>query len=98
MHPPPESTPTSCSACSDCPAQNSPVEDESDGQLLVGWRFGLASMGLFLAPVALAVAGATCFGESQGVRLLGAIAGLAIGMAGSVAIARLLRRNGALAN
>lgn len=66
---------------------------EPDGPLLVGWRLGLASMGLFLGPVVLAILGAMWSGRSHEARFLGAITGLGIGMAGSVAVAKLLRRD-----
>ena len=48
-------------------------------------------MGLFLVPGVLAILGATCFAESRGGQLFGAVAGLGLGMTGSVIVARLLR-------
>ncbi len=56
-----------------------------------GWRLAMASVGLFLAPILLAIAGATCCGDGEGVQLLGAVAGLGAGMTGAVVVGRLLR-------
>ena len=51
------------------------------GRLLSGWRLGIASIGLFLAPIALAIIGAALFGQSGSTQFLGAIAGLILGVA-----------------
>jgi len=50
-------------------------------------------MGFFLTPIVLAIFGATLAGETAGTQLLGAIAGLIVGMAASLGIARLLHRS-----
>ena len=89
-----ESTESHCSSCSACPIEDCPTDGGNDPQLLVGWQFGFASMGLFLGPVVLAIIGAAwCFGESSEGRLLGAIAGLMLGMVASMGIARWLSRD-----
>ena len=73
-----------CAMC-ECPAA------EGVGPVS-GWRLGLAAMGLFLGPIVLAIVGAACCRESQAGQLLGAVAGLVVGMVGAVAIARLFPR------
>lgn len=80
------------SGCSGCSFRDCPAEEVPDGWLLSGWRLALASMGLFLAPGILAIAGAVYYSKSQGAQFLGAIAGLAVGMTGSVVLAKLPRR------
>lgn len=73
-------------ACSGCPLGDCPAsQDESP---LSGWRLVLASMGPFLGPPVLAIAGAAWFGGSQGAQLLGALAGLGIGIAAAIVAAR----------
>lgn len=54
----------------------------------------MCSMGLFLGPGILAIAGAACCGESRGAQFLGATTGLVLGMTGSVVVAKLLGRAG----
>ena len=83
---------TTRSGCSGCPAPDCPVEDGTEGSPLTGWRLGLASTGLFLAPVGLAIVGALSLGNSPGRQFAGAIAGLGLGLAGSVGVGGLLRR------
>jgi len=61
---------------------------------LAGWRLGLASVGLFLGPVILAIAGAASFGDGPGTQFAGAIAGLGLGAACSVGTMRILYRAG----
>lgn len=81
--------PSRCSACGrdDCPAN-----DYQHDSSLAGWRLGLASIGLFLGPVVLAIAGAMCFDKSYGAQCLGALAGLGVGMSGPMLAARLRHR------
>lgn len=79
-----------CSTCSRCPIQDCPLEAEVSGRLLSGWRLGIASIGLFLAPIALAIAGASLFERSGGAQLLGAIAGLILGVAASTVVVSFL--------
>lgn len=83
-----------CSNCpvDDCSVADYPAEKGTEGSFLVGWRLGLVSTGLFLAPVVLAIIGAVSFGNRPGAQFAGAIAGLGLGLAGSVAIARIVRR------
>ena len=54
--------------------------------MLSGWRLGLASIGLFLAPIALAIEGAALFERSGSAQFLGAIAGLILGVAASTVV------------
>jgi len=66
-----------------------------------GARFALASLGLFLVPILLALTGAiwvgtTWTGDKRGgidpdSQFLGALGGLLLGMLGAVGVARLLR-------
>ena len=67
----------------------------SDGPLR-GVRFALASLGLFLVPILLAIAGAIWGGGDWGRgdpngQFLGATSGLLVGMVGSMVVARVLR-------
>jgi len=80
------------SGCRGCPVENCPAGDWEDDLALSGGGLGLSSMGLFLGPGVLAIVGAICCGESRGAQFLGAIAGLVLGMTGSVMLAKLLRR------
>ena len=57
-----------------------------------GWLMVLASAGLFLAPIALAIVGALLAGVTADARAVGAIGGLLLGMAISVIVGRLIRR------
>jgi hypothetical protein len=82
-----------CSGCSGCAAAESAAGPGREVPL-VGGRFVAASVGFFLGPLVLAVAGAFCSGRDGGRQLLGAIAGLAAGMAVSVVVARLLVPSG----
>jgi len=49
-------------------------------------------MGFFLTPIVLAIVGATLAGETGGAQLLGGVAGLIVGMAGSLGVARFVHR------
>ena len=88
-HEPGERNSSGCSRCAPC---DSPTPEGTGDPPLSGWRLALASMGLFLAPGILAIAGAVCSSGSQGAQFLGAIAGLAIGMTGAVVLVKLPRR------
>jgi hypothetical protein len=79
-----------CRGCAmgECPASG---EAEEAGPV-AGWRLGMASLGLFVGPVVLAILGAACCRGSQAGQLLGGVAGLVVGMIGSVVIARRLPR------
>jgi hypothetical protein len=59
---------------------------------LRGWRLALASLTLFVLPVALAIAGAVSAGESGAAQSLGALGGLALGMGGAASARSLLGR------
>ena len=58
---------------------------------LGGWRFAAAAAGIFLLPLALAVAGAALGGRGGAGQLLGAIVGLAAGVAGAAIVGKILR-------
>jgi len=76
-----------CPGCPGCRAQDHSASEGPDKMLPSGWRLGLVSMGLFLAPCILAIVGAACFGKSHAAQLSGAVTGLLAGMIGSVAVA-----------
>ncbi len=80
------------SPCSGCTLDACTAEDRSEPSLFSGWRLGLASTGLFLGPVALAILGAACLSSSPGGQFAGAIAGLSLGLVGSVGLARIRHR------
>lgn len=80
---------TNCSVCSG--TDDGPLPQKG---LLRGGRFVLASVGLFLAPIVLAILGAAWCGESVHRQVFGAIGGLGLGMVGAVAIARVLHVRG----
>ncbi|MBN1588817.1 MAG: hypothetical protein JW888_04820 [Pirellulales bacterium] len=79
------------SACPHCGGDACPTPDESDPTAMSGSRFVLAAMGLFLAPLVLAILGAVVAGRRAEAQLIGALGGLALGMAGSVLVARWIR-------
>ncbi len=83
-----------CTGCATegCAVADCPSDAQTNDSLLVGWRLGVASMGVFLAPVVLAIVGAVCSGRSPDVQLPGTLAGLGLGLAGSMWIARTMRR------
>ena len=75
---------------------NSLLADSASDAPLQGARFALASLGLFLVPVLLAMAGALWGGNHWGGghengQFLGASAGLLLGMAGSMVVARMFQ-------
>ena len=73
----------SCAAgCSRCGAE------PSARQVLTGWRFGLSAAVTFLAPLALAIAGAIAGGPGGAGELAGGVCGLVIGAAAAVAAVR----------
>ena len=90
MHTHHETTGTRCGGCSSRPIQNCPLGGNREESLLSSWLLVVAAMGLFLEPGFLAIVGASCLGESHGARFMGAIVGLAVGMTGSVVVAKRL--------
>ena len=58
-----------------------------------GRRMILASVGLFLGPIVLAIVGALLAGATADARTAGAVSGLLLGMAISVIVGRLIRRH-----
>lgn len=78
-----------CSACPECPAESclNIRMGESDIQ---GWRMCLAATGLFIAPIAVAIAGAWVLGPGHLGQFIGGVVGLAAGMTGAVVASRLL--------
>lgn len=88
-----EPTKTTCARCSGCPIEVCPVETGQSGRTLDGWRLALCSMGMFLGPVVLAIAGAAAFGESAAARFAGAVVGLCTGLIASALVGRLVSRS-----
>jgi len=78
--------------CSGCPVDDCRAADGPNASLPSGWRLVLAATALFLGPGVLAILGAACFPESQGGQFLGAMVGLVVGMAASVAVVRRFHR------
>jgi len=79
--------------CPGCSVGDCRDEAEPDAGTLTGWRLAAVSMGLFLGPILLALIAAACFSSRPESQLLGALTGLSIGIGGSVAVARLVRRS-----
>ena len=82
-----------CAGCPGCAADGSVAEPDPDAPL-EGFRFVVASAGIFLVPLGLAILGATLMQSRPGGGLLGALAGLATGMALAAGVARSLGRFG----
>ena len=83
----------SCPAgCPGCPGDTGWPQGPS------GWRLTLPAMGIFLAPLALAVIGAAVAGPAEAGRALGAGLGLLAGLGGAIAGGRLLGRKGRAAS
>jgi len=83
---------TSRSNCSDCSISDCRVDVVPEGSPLAGWRLVAASIGLFLGPILLALAGTICFSSGPELQLLGAAAGLIVGIGGSIAAVKFMRR------
>jgi hypothetical protein len=66
----------------------------SDADAPAGARFVLASSAVFLLPLATAIAGACAAGSRRAAQPLGALIGLAVGMALAMGLVRLLRPAG----
>ncbi|MBN1851386.1 MAG: hypothetical protein JW829_01630 [Pirellulales bacterium] len=84
-----EVDPPDCLACPrrEC-SGHIPVENNS----LQGCRFVSASLGLFLTPIVLAIAGSLLGGNEPGTQFVGGIVGFLLGMGGAVAVGRWRRR------
>jgi len=76
----PERITLSCSSCDRCPTESCPANTEEEQPRLRGRALGLAAGGLFLGPIALAVAGSACVGDEWEMQLVGALAGLLFGI------------------
>jgi hypothetical protein len=64
--------------CAGCPGgEEAPP---AEGLPYKGWQVVLGSLGIFLGPLALAIAGSLLLGGSRGGQLAGALAGLGAGM------------------
>ncbi len=90
MHTHHETTVRRCGGCSSGSIGNCPLQGNREESLLSGWLFAVAAMGLFLEPGLLAIVGASCLGEGYGVRFIGAILGLLVGLTGSAVAAKRL--------
>jgi len=77
------------SGCTRCGLHAAPP----DVPVLRGWRLTVSALGVFLLPLVLAVAGAVVVGGEGGRQFLGALAGLAVGLAGGVLIGRCVSRS-----
>ena len=82
------------SRCAGCAGSACPTEESLDGAPLAGWPLAAASAGLFLGPIILAIVGSLCAGGGQASRLVGALLGLALGMAVAVGVHRWLHAKG----
>ena len=84
-----------CTAgCAQCPVAEACAEEERQAEgLMEGRSLATASAGYFLAPLALAFAGAAAGGVSQVNQLIGAVVGLGAGMALAAMAARVGRAN-----
>ena len=80
--------------CAGCSVADCRSESEPDVGTLSGWRLAAMSMGLFLGPILLALIGAACLASRPESQLLGAMAGLLLGIGGSVTVAKLMHRFG----
>jgi len=91
MHAP--DTPTlSCSSCARCPTANCPAKHDEEAPRLRGRALGLAAAGLFLGPIALAIAGSLCAGDEWEMQLVGALAGLLFGICASLLCVKVAHR------
>ncbi len=73
-----------CAGCgvSPCPGEATPADGPYSG-----WRLAALSAGIFLAPVLLAILGTVLAGPKPERQLIGALAGLALGIGVSLAVA-----------
>jgi hypothetical protein len=73
-------------------APDTGFDGDFSGGPLRGWKFALASFGTFPLPILLAIGGAVLGAGSLGGQLVGAMAGLGIGMGSTVVMARYMWR------
>lgn len=80
--------PPSCGGgCSRC----GEAADKAPAPEAAGWRLAAAMVGAFLVPPAAALAGALVVGGSETGQFIGAMAGLALGVAVAASTARIMR-------
>ena len=91
MHAPDKPT-MSCSGCARCPTTNCPAENDEAEPRLRGRALGLAAAGLFLGPIALAIAGSFVAGDEREMQLVGALGGLLLGICASLLYVRVAHR------
>lgn len=66
--------------CAHCMLEDCPLDRTEEETRLRGRPLGLAAIGMFLAPVLLAIIGAMSFRSSYPAQLLGGLGGLAVGI------------------
>ena len=92
-----QSDPPPCSqdraSCPHCSAGVCPISSEGDNATppLSGHSVVGSAVGLFLVPLLLALAGAVLAGSDMGAQVVGALAGLGLGLLGSILFARWTR-------
>ena len=91
MHAPDRQT-AGCSSCARCPTESCPAKHDEEQSPLTGRGLGVAAAGLFLAPIALAVAGSACAGDEWEMQLVGALAGLLLGICVALACVKVAHR------
>jgi hypothetical protein len=85
---------TGPSDCNACGRRHGGADASPPSQLMTGWRFVWTSVGVFLVPLALAVAGACWFRNDPARQVAAGLGGLCLGMALAGAAARLLQEKG----
>ncbi len=78
--------------CSGCPVGGCKQRSQEAEGVLHGWQFVLASAGVFLTPIVLAIAGAVLLDDSDAMRALGGAAGLLTGLTISISVSRFLHQ------
>ena len=74
-------------SCAQCMLEDCPLDRTEEETRLRGLPLGIAAVGMFLAPVLLAIIGAMSFRSSYPAQLLGGLGGLALGMLAARTIA-----------
>ena len=82
----------SCSSCAKCPTEDCPAKKETEEPRLRGRSLGLVAIGVFIAPVALAIVGGLCASGSDGAQFAGTLTGLGLGLGASAVLARFILR------